>query len=76
MTPPQPHDDRLLEAVCIDDAQVQLGGRQIWSDVSLHVRPGEFVAVLGPNGVGKSTLLQVVLGLLPVTSGTVRVLGQ
>jgi zinc/manganese transport system ATP-binding protein len=76
MTPPQPHDDRLVEAVCIDDAQVQLGGRQIWSDVSLHVRPGEFVAVLGPNGVGKSTLLQVVLGLLPVTSGTVRVLGQ
>ncbi|HTL23885.1 MAG TPA: ABC transporter ATP-binding protein [Mycobacteriales bacterium] len=76
MTPPRPHDDRLLEAVCIDDAQVQLGGRQIWSDVSLHVRPGEFVAVLGPNGVGKSTLLQVVLGLLPVTSGTVRVLGQ
>lgn len=70
------HDGARDEVVCIDDAQVQLGGRQIWSDVSLHVQAGEFVAVLGPNGVGKSTLLQVVLGLLPVTSGSVRVLGQ
>jgi zinc/manganese transport system ATP-binding protein len=36
---------------------------------------GEFVAVMGPNGVGKSTLLKAVLGLLPVTSGEIVVLG-
>ena len=65
-----------VRAIDIQDAQVRLGGRAIWSHVSLQVNPGEFVAVLGPNGVGKSTLLQVVLGLLTPSAGTVSVLGQ
>jgi zinc/manganese transport system ATP-binding protein len=53
-----------------------MGGRTIWSDVNLTVRAGEFVAILGPNGVGKSTLLKAVLGLVPITSGQARVLGS
>jgi zinc/manganese transport system ATP-binding protein len=61
--------------VALRDVTVRRGGRTVWSDVSLAVQPGEFVAVLGPNGVGKSTLLQVVLGLLPVAAGEVAVLG-
>ncbi|MEU6585507.1 ATP-binding cassette domain-containing protein [Nocardia sp. NPDC046763] len=52
-----------------------VGGRQVWSDVSLDVEPGQFVAVLGPNGAGKSTLLKAILGLTPITAGTVEVLG-
>jgi zinc/manganese transport system ATP-binding protein len=52
-----------------------LGGQIIWSDVSVTVRAGEFVAILGPNGVGKSTLLKAVLGLVPITAGQARVLG-
>ena len=63
-------------AVRLDHATATRGGRVIWSDVSVDIPRGEFVAVLGPNGVGKSTLLQVVLGLLPVTAGRVDVLGQ
>ena len=66
----QPH-----AVVELADAAARAGGRTIWSDVSLTVRAGEFVAVLGPNGVGKSTLLKMVLGLHPVAGGTVRVLG-
>jgi len=54
------------------DAEVQLGGRTIWSDVDLTVEPGTFTAVLGPNGAGKSTLLKVALGLVPLASGMVR----
>lgn len=53
-----------------------VGGRQVWSHVDITVRAGEFVAVLGPNGVGKSTLLKVVLGLVPANAGTVTVLGS
>ncbi len=58
------------------DAEVTLGSRKLWSGVDLEVSPGEFVAVLGPNGVGKSTLIKAALGLVPLSAGTVRVLGS
>ena len=63
-------------AVVFRDASVRLGGRTIWSGVDLEVDEGAFVAVLGPNGVGKSTLVKAALGLLPVVSGRVEVLGR
>jgi zinc/manganese transport system ATP-binding protein len=62
-------------AVLARGAAVRLGGRQVWDGVDLTVHPGEFVAVLGPNGVGKSTLLKAVLGLVPLSAGRLRVLG-
>jgi zinc/manganese transport system ATP-binding protein len=55
---------------------VRLGGRTIWSNVSLEVGPGEFIAVLGPNGVGKSTLIKAMLGILPLATGRATVLGR
>jgi zinc/manganese transport system ATP-binding protein len=58
------------------DAAVRVGGRTLWSGVNARVDAGEFVAVLGPNGVGKSTLVKVALGLLPTAAGEVRVLGE
>jgi NitT/TauT family transport system ATP-binding protein len=45
-------------------------------DVSLEVRPGEFVSVVGPTGCGKSTLLNVSAGLLAPSAGMVRVAGE
>jgi zinc/manganese transport system ATP-binding protein len=57
-------------------ASVTLGGRTIWSDLTATVAAGEFVAVLGPNGVGKSTLLKAILGLQPLASGHIDVLGR
>jgi zinc/manganese transport system ATP-binding protein len=56
-------------------AAVRVGGATLWSGVNLTVGAGEFVAVLGPNGVGKTTLIKVVLGLIPLAEGQVRVLG-
>jgi Cu-processing system ATP-binding protein len=44
------------------------------SGVSLALNPGERVALLGHNGAGKSTLMKIILGLIPATSGEVRVL--
>jgi ABC-type multidrug transport system ATPase subunit len=43
--------------------------------VTMHVEPGEVVGLLGANGAGKTTLIRMLLGLLPTSSGTVRVLG-
>lgn len=48
----------------------------VLEDVDMTVHPGEFLGVIGPNGGGKSTLLKLILGLLPPQQGTVRVLGQ
>ena len=56
-------------------AAVKLGSRTLWSDLTLSVESGEFLAVLGPNGVGKTTLLKVLLGLIPLSSGEVLVNG-
>lgn len=46
--------------------------RQVLFDVSLEVRPGEIVAVLGHNGAGKTTLLRTIFGLLPLQRGEVE----
>lgn len=64
------------EVVCLTQAAARMGGPTVWSEVSLTVCAGEFVAILGPNGVGKSTLLKAILGLVPITSGQARVLGS
>ena len=63
-------------AVALDGVCVQLGGRRILHDVTFTVAPGEFIAVLGPNGAGKSTLMRALLGLVPTSRGTARVLGR
>ena len=48
----------------------------LWRDLNLAVDPGEFVAVLGPNGVGKSTLLGTLMGTRKLTAGTAAVHGR
>ncbi len=46
------------------------------ADITMHVDPGQAVALIGPNGSGKSTFLKGVLGVLPVISGSLKVLGH
>jgi iron complex transport system ATP-binding protein len=52
------------------------GERQVLRGVDLSVGEGEAVALVGPNAVGKSTLLRTLAGLLPVTSGEILVSGR
>lgn len=63
-------------AIHLDEAGLRLGGRTLWDKMSLTVPSGEFLAVIGPNGVGKTSLLRVLLGLQPPTTGRVEVLGE
>ncbi|TBN58116.1 metal ABC transporter ATP-binding protein [Glaciihabitans arcticus] len=52
------------------------GGRTLWSDLDLRVAPGEFLAVLGPNGSGKTSLLKTILGQQRLDAGTVTLGGR
>lgn len=56
----------------IQNLSVAYGQRPVLKNISFEVKKGETFALLGPNGSGKSTLLRAVSGLLPATSGTVR----
>ena len=55
----------------LDRVSVQLSNRVILEAVSLELGRSEIVTVIGPNGVGKSTLVKVALGLLKPAQGTV-----
>ncbi|PPF55802.1 ABC transporter ATP-binding protein [Clavibacter michiganensis] len=58
------------------DATLSFGARTLWSGLDLDVAPGEFVAVLGPNGSGKTSFLKSVLGAQRLTSGEMRFLDE
>ncbi|MGC8775671.1 MAG: metal ABC transporter ATP-binding protein [Chlorobaculum sp.] len=62
--------------ISCDKLCVELGGAKILQGLSLSVHEGDFLAVLGPNGGGKTTLLKVMLGLVKPTSGSVKVFGK
>jgi len=51
-------------------------GQTVLQDVSLDIRQGDFIAMIGPNGGGKTTLLKLMLGLLKPASGSIRILGS
>ena len=46
------------------------------NSVNLHVKPGRIYGLLGRNGAGKTTIMKMILGLTPITSGEVDVFGQ
>lgn len=60
----------------VTDLRAGYGGEPVLQGVSLHVGKGEIVAVIGRNGVGKSTLMRTLIGLLPVGSGQIEFAGS
>jgi zinc/manganese transport system ATP-binding protein len=62
-------------AIELDRVTLARAGRIVLADVSMAIRPGEFIGVFGPNGAGKTTLLHAILGLLRPSAGEIKVLG-
>jgi zinc/manganese transport system ATP-binding protein len=63
-------------AIRFERVTLSYGARSIWSDLSLDIAPGTFVAILGPNGSGKTSLLRAILGLVTPSAGHIVVLGH
>ena len=60
----------------IHDLTVAYHKRPVLWGVDVEVSAGQLIGVIGPNGAGKSTLIKAAMGLLPVSSGWVKVFGQ
>lgn len=63
-------------AVEVRDVSFAYNGNTVLEDVTFSVPRGEFLALLGPNGGGKTTLLKLLVGLLRPATGTIRLLGS
>lgn len=66
----------MSEAISIRNLTVQFGERKVLNAIDLDVHRGETLAVIGPSGTGKSTIMKVLTGLLKPTSGSVVIEGQ
>ncbi len=66
----------MMSAIKLDHVTCGYGDRAILSDISFEIDKPEYVCIIGPNGVGKSTLVKVVDGLIKPTSGSVSVYGR
>ncbi len=65
-----------MSLVSLRDLSFAYDTQPVLEHVSLEVQEGDFLAIIGPNGGGKSTLLKLILGILSPTTGTVSVFGR
>lgn len=63
-------------SVVIEGVTKKFGGAVAVDNISLHVRPGEFLSLLGPSGCGKTTTLRMLAGFEEPTSGSIHISGQ
>src|SRR3954453_16491820 len=76
LTIPQPRAAEVQDAIALENATIRFGGFTAVDRVDLTIAAGEVFGLLGPNGSGKTTLIRALCGLLPLASGSARVLGR
>jgi len=64
------------DTLVLDKVSKQFGGVTAASAVSMEIPPGRITGLIGPNGAGKSTIVNLITGMLPLTSGSIRLGAQ
>lgn len=65
-----------MSAIDIKDLSFAYDKQMILEDINLNIEEKDFLAVIGPNGGGKSTLLKLILGIHPIKNGSITILGK
>ena len=65
-----------MALITIEKVSIIRGGKNVLTDFSASIEPGEITAIIGPNGSGKSTLLGALAGDLPIASGVITIAGR
>ena len=63
----------MTDILTVKDVSFSFGDKAVLNNVSLEVQKGEIVSILGPSGVGKSTLFNLIAGILPLQKGAIEV---
>ena len=66
----------MVNSIVSDSCCVELGNSLVLDDVSFSVDKNSLIAVVGPNGGGKTTLFNAITGLVPITNGSIRINGE
>ena len=64
------------DILTVQDLHKHYGGSHILRGLSFELKAGEITVVMGRNGVGKTTLLKSLMGVVPVTSGSITLAGE
>jgi zinc transport system ATP-binding protein len=67
---------KVSKVIEVKNASFSYGNEPIFNKIGFSVYPGDYISVIGANGAGKSTLMRSLLGELPLSTGSIQVLGQ
>jgi len=67
---------KTMSIIKIENLSFSYDKQKVLEDINLEVQEKDFLAIIGPNGGGKSTLLKVILGINPIKEGTIQTFGE
>lgn len=73
---PKKHESKHNPCIEVSNVNFKYGQNTVLEDISFDIKKGEYLGIIGPNGGGKTTLLNIILGLLQPQSGTVKIHGE
>jgi zinc transport system ATP-binding protein len=67
---------KLKPIIDVENLSIARNGRIVIEDATFKIEPGAYMGVVGPNGGGKTTLMQALLGILPAEKGSIELMGK